>query len=272
MKITFFLASPNPTEKKRMSRRQLRRQRKNAKKSSRESEASPTSIAGSIPELCPGINNNSTKNAKKRSSLPSKIHTSLGLTDDQIYHHLLNYILDHDNLRSLGFPLESQLSPGKAWVYLDPDVRGKSNFVFDDLDPVKTSGLTSGLDANAREFIPKGQLLEEESAASGDDVASTHSSNSLSASAKEFVPSKFCEMSSAKFSSNSEEEFYEGRNCARCNKLYYVFKDTGESVHQEECVYHWGKARSSRKYSCCGRRIKSGKILSCFDQLNAHIL
>merc|ERR1711997_803412 len=91
--------------------------------------------------------------------------------------------------------------------------------------------------------------LEDEAAASGDDVASTHSSNSLSASAKEFIPSK---------SSPVEEDVYEGRNCARCNKLFYVFRDTGECVNLEECLYHWGKARSSRKYSCCGRRSKSG--------------
>jgi len=183
---------------------------------------------------------------KKRNSLPSKFYLSLGLSDDQIYYHLLNYILDQDTLRSLGFPLESQLSPGKAWVYQDPEFRGgTNNFVFDDEQTVKSSCL----DVNAREFVPKNLIgLEDEAAASGDDVASTHSSNSLSASAKEFIPSKL----------PVEEDIYEGRNCARCNKLFYVFRDTGECVNLEECLYHWGKARSSRKYSCCGRRSKSG--------------
>merc|ERR1711981_731207 len=186
------------------------------------------------------------KNQKKRNSLPSKFYLSLGLSDDQIYYHLLNYILDQDTLRSLGFPLESQLSPGKAWVYQDPEFRGGTNIFayYDDELMVKSSCL----DVNACEFVPKNLTLEDEAAASGDDVASTHSSNSLSASAKEFIPSKL----------PLEEDIYEGRNCARCNKLFYVFRDTGECVNREECLYHWGKARSSRKYSCCGRRSKSG--------------
>jgi len=105
------------------------------------------------------------------------------------------------------------------------------------------------LDVNAREFVPKCLLEDEAAAYSGDEVASTHSSNSLSASAKEFVP---------RLTELEADPFYEARNCARCNKLFYVFKETGEAVNPEECVYHWGKARSSRKYSCCGRKTSGG--------------
>jgi len=106
---------------------------------------------------------------------------------------------------------------------------------------------------NAREFVPK-RIVEDEAAASGDEVASTHSASSLSASAKEFVP-----MSSPQPPSTlNDDSIYETRSCARCNKLYTVFKDTGECCMPEPCVYHWGKPRSSsRKYSCCGRRIKA---------------
>ena len=77
---------------------------------------------------------------------------------------------------------------GKAWVYQDPEFRG-CGFVYDD-EPTTTSTKstsTSSLDVNAREFVPK-RIVEDEAAASGDDVASTHSGSSLSASAKEFVP------------------------------------------------------------------------------------
>jgi len=233
--------SSTTIEKKRMSRRQ----RKNVKKRGKESDSNTSSTPN--PTVCtPDPNVTSTKNQKKRNSLPSKFHVSLGLSDDQIYYHLLNYIIDQDTLRSLGFPLESQLSPGKAWVYQDPEFRGGTNnfSCYDDELMVKSSCL----DINAREFVPKNLILDDDAAASGDDVASTHSSNSLSASAKEFIPSKL----------PHEEDIYEGRNCARCNKLFYVYRDTGECVNREECLYHWGKARSSRKYSCCGRRSKSG--------------
>ena len=148
---------------------------------------------------------------------------------------------------------ESQLSPGKAWVYQDPEFRG-CGFVFDDEPSASTKSVsTSSLDVNAREFVPK-RIVEDEAAASGDEVASTHSASSLSASAKEFVP-----MSSPQPPSTlNDDSIYETRSCARCNKLYTVFKDTGECCMPEPCVYHWGKPRSSsRKYSCCGRRIKA---------------
>jgi len=199
-----------------------RRQRRNAvRKREKESET-----------LSSCKDSEASKIQKKR--IPSRFYVSLGLTDDQIYFHLLNYILDQNTLRSLGFPLESQLSPGKAWVYQDPEFRGGStNFVFDDNNEPKSS---SSLDVNAREFVPAKSASEDTN--SGDEgFELATSTKSLSASAKEFVP----------------EEFSEGRNCARCNKLFYVFKETGECIHLEECQYHWGKARSSRKFSCCRR-------------------
>ena len=241
-----------------------RRQRKNVKKREKDSSSSESSnnLTKSATHLLPSLPEKSSRGQavsspvstpkgpqKKRSGFHSRHYVSLGLSDDQIYFHLLNYILDQNTLRSLGYPLESQLSPGKAWVFQDPDFRGGSaNFSFFDDEPAKSASISS-LDVNAREFVPKCNLLDDEAAAySGDEVASTHSSNSLSASAKEFVP-RLPEL---------EDPFYEGRNCARCNKLFYVFKETGEVVNREECVYHWGKARSSRKYSCCGRKTSGG--------------
>ena len=261
------LTASIPIEKKRMSRRQ----RKNVKKREKDSScsessnnhnpttksASASNLLPSLPETCLSSskakgNVQTTSSSpvstpkgpqKKRSGFHSRHYVSLGLSDDQIYFHLLNYILEQNTLRSLGYPLESQLSPGKAVVYQDPDFRGGSaNFSFFDDEPAKSASISS-LDANAREFVPKSLNLDDEAAASGDEVASTHSSNSLSASAKEFVPR-----------TDLEDPYYEARTCGRCNKLFYIFKETGECVNREECVYHWGKARSSRKYSCCGRR------------------
>ena len=262
-----LLIASIPIEKKRMSRRQ----RKNVKKREKDSScsessnnhnpttksASASNLLPSLPETCLSSskakgNVQTTSSSpvstpkgpqKKRSGFHSRHYVSLGLSDDQIYFHLLNYILEQNTLRSLGYPLESQLSPGKAVVYQDPDFRGGSaNFSFFDDEPAKSASISS-LDANAREFVPKSLNLDDEAAASGDEVASTHSSNSLSASAKEFVPR-----------TDLEDPYYEARTCGRCNKLFYIFKETGECVNREECVYHWGKARSSRKYSCCGRR------------------
>ena len=102
--MTFFLftASATTIEKKRMSRRQ----RKNVKKRGKESENLSTTTTNNSSNCSGGTGNGNpqegTKNQKKRSSLPSKFYVSLGLNDDQIYYHLLNYILDQDTLRSIG--------------------------------------------------------------------------------------------------------------------------------------------------------------------------
>ena len=82
-----------------------RRQRKNVKKRGKDSENLSTTT-NNLSNCSGGTGNGNpqdcTKNQKKRSSQPSKFHVSLGLNDDQIYYHLLNYILDQDTLRSIG--------------------------------------------------------------------------------------------------------------------------------------------------------------------------
>ena len=99
-----FTASATTIEKKRMSRRQ----RKNVKKREKESENLSTTTTNNSSNCSGGTGNGNsqegTKNQKKRSSQknPSKFYVSLGLNDDQIYYHLLNYILDQDTLRSIG--------------------------------------------------------------------------------------------------------------------------------------------------------------------------
>ena len=85
-----------------------RRQRKNVKKREKESENLSTTTTNNSSNCSGGTGNGNaqegTKNQKKRSSQknPSKFYVSLGLNDDQIYYHLLNYILDQDTLRSIG--------------------------------------------------------------------------------------------------------------------------------------------------------------------------
>ena len=65
-----------------------------------------------------------------------------------------------------GFPLESQLSPGKAWVYQDPEFRGGTNFAYYDDAESNRAQSSSQLDVNAREFVPKNLLIDDEAAAS----------------------------------------------------------------------------------------------------------
>jgi len=45
-----------------------------------------------------------------------------GMSDQQIYYWIYSYCLDLTRLRHLGFPLDSELHPGKAIIYVDPDI------------------------------------------------------------------------------------------------------------------------------------------------------
>ena len=51
-----------------------------------------------------------------------KTYEKLGMSDQQIYYWIYSYCLDLIRLRRLGFPLESELHPGAAVVYVDPDL------------------------------------------------------------------------------------------------------------------------------------------------------
>ena len=46
----------------------------------------------------------------------------------------MNYKLEDDRLRRLGFPMESELHPGKACVYQDPEFGSRSLGEVDDDD------------------------------------------------------------------------------------------------------------------------------------------
>ena len=72
--------------------------------------------------------------SKKRSGVPCRQYEKLGLQDFQIYHCLMNYKLEEDRLRRLGFPMESELHPGKACVYQDPEFGSRSVGEIDDDD------------------------------------------------------------------------------------------------------------------------------------------
>lgn len=164
-------------------------------------------------------------------------YAKLNMSDKEIYYWIYSYCLDKTRLRHLGFPLDSELHPGKTVIYVDPDVcmLTESELLLcgdEDQDesahhhhlqqqqqqqhqersePTSTiKGPSKALDANAQEFVPllKSDILpaapREEDMAERPDVEkpeelkrSNHqeslklvaSSSSLSADAKEFVPS-----------------------------------------------------------------------------------
>lgn len=90
---------------------------------------------------------------KKRGSIACKQYDKLGLEDHDIFSQFTSYLVSFDQMRQMGFPQDSSLYPGKAYIYRDPDFC----LIFPDGNG---SELDDGefcqnkLDVNAKPFFP----------------------------------------------------------------------------------------------------------------------
>ena len=224
-----------------------------------------------------------------------KQYDKLSMPDHSIYNYLQSYLLTSDQLRQLGFPQESSLHPGKAYIYKDPEfcmIQSEASFA--DLDDGDTCD--SRLDVNATPFIPSDRLLDSDSDSSGATRTPERKSSSgdistisLNATAKEFVPTKLTNSSSCPVISstsaihvnthNSQSKESSSRSeskarvkvervCVRCSKPFLMHRD-GEYLDQDKCHYHWGKLRTKASlYSCCQAR--EGTRVGCVTA-NSHV-
>lgn len=119
----------------------LSRKDSDEKNSAGELLQSPTTTLG------PGMK------SKKRGLPTCKQFDKLGAEDHEIFNYFTSYLLSFDQMRQMGFPQDSSLYPGKAYIYRDPDFC----HIFPDGNG---SDLDDGefcenkLDANAKPFFP----------------------------------------------------------------------------------------------------------------------
>ena len=125
-----------------------RRQRKNRKREKEDNKGKKSS-----KHQLSRTNSNELHNPpvlrSKKSSVPCKQYDRLEMSDHDIYHHLSSFTLTQDQQRQLGFPQDSSLYPGKAYIYRDPDL---CHTVLDELDDGDYA--ESKLDVNAVPFVP----------------------------------------------------------------------------------------------------------------------
>jgi RNA exonuclease 1 len=118
-----------------------RRQKKNRKKIRKKQSQALTPLSRTSSEE---LKNESIVCIKK--IVPCKQYVKLSQPDQEIYKMMIGYILSCNQMRQLGFPMQSSLYPGKAYVYRDPDLAGSE----------MTSVL---LNATAEEFVPSSNLI-----------------------------------------------------------------------------------------------------------------
>ncbi|XP_023345430.1 uncharacterized protein LOC111714529 isoform X2 [Eurytemora carolleeae] len=158
-----------------------RRQRKNRKKEDKGPKKSKSPILSrtSSEELKPDLTRS------KKNSVPCKQYTKLNMPDKDIYQLLTSYLLPTDQLRLLGYPMDSTLFPGKAYIYRDPEISSLLHETadYDDGDICDQGSAT--LDATAQPFFPEQgyQFMLNKYSQSENSVPV------LNATAKEFVPS-----------------------------------------------------------------------------------
>jgi len=179
-----------------------RRQRKNRKKEEKGNKKSISPILSrtSSEELKP-----ETTSRSKKNSLQCKYYSELNLPDQNIYQMLCSYMLTLDQLRQLGYPMDSVLYPGKAYIYRDPELcsllpDGNST-EFDDTDILEQGPVTS-LDATAKPFFPEKSYTAMLNKYSNPDCPGPV----LNATAKEFIPSvPTCQTSKLPTGSNGKK-------------------------------------------------------------------
>jgi len=273
-----------------------RRQRKNRKRENNNNITSEKNKSKPITPVLSRKNSNdknvnieqssSSLRSKKRALPACKQYDKLGAEDSDIYNYFTAYLLSFDQMRQLGFPQDSSLYPGKAYIYRDPE--------FCHILP-DTSELDDGeycdnkLDVNAKPFIPtdivnkinKVDHYEDyysDSEGSGDssDKSSTGGPNSsgrkksledvsgisLNATAKEFVPTFTQTVSAPNLLESGDQDnvtySVTHEECASDSRLVDGRPDNEEIV-ERRCVRC---AKSYQTMSGSGQLILSGDTCS----------
>merc|ERR1719357_174471 len=110
----------------------------------------------------------------KKRSVPCKQYGKLGAEDHHIYEYFNSYLLPNEQMRQLGFPQNSSLYPGKAYIYRDPDFctifpDGNSSELDDGefLEEEQKEG-KSGMDPSAPAFQPR-EVIEDVTTEEGEE-------------------------------------------------------------------------------------------------------
>jgi len=254
-----------------------RRQKKNRKKvRKKQSVTTPPVLSRTSSEELRTENIVSSKNI-----VPSKQYIKLNQPDQEIYKMLTVYTLTQNQTRQIGFPMQSSLYPGKAYIYRDPEL-------------INSEVSCVLLDATAEEFVPSSSLTGAKkplTAVNSSPTINIHSEKPQPPPVS--LPNASPTLQNASSSPNllqdtrtsveggedvsmisitpqtaqdRLESGLEMRRCVRCYKSFWSGTQNSAQYYSEEpCTYHWGKLRSDlqqygdiyQTYQCCGAQLKS---------------
>lgn len=193
----------------------------------------------------------------KKVTGPLKQFVKLGLDEKRLGDYLRHYLLSPEQMLNLGYPVESDLHPGRAIIFKSV-LTAPQNY-----NPYRVHSF----DVNAREFIPYSSEIKSYDWDEQNDSGRGSSSDSSSDPTEEPDLLPLSQELTLKSSGSAVRddiisEFSEERQCVRCGKGFFVAAD-GEYLTQEHCTYHWGKLQRSfgsynTTFNCC--RGKPGSV------------
>lgn len=184
------------------------------------------------------------KSKRVEPSAPLRQFSKLGLEERRLAAYLRHYALSPEQLLNLGYPVESDLHPGRAIIF-------KSALTAPPGYNPYWRGSTITFDVNAREFVPSCEW----------DSGRGSASDSSSDSGAEPLPQDLVHETDVRSSGAAvrcnPDAPSEERQCVRCGKGFFVAAD-GEYLTQERCTYHWGRlgrgAGTPGTFACCRGR------------------
>ncbi|KAG8280715.1 Transducin beta-like protein 2 [Homalodisca vitripennis] len=136
----------------------------------------------------------------------------------ELHNCLKSYLLKPSELLELGYPVESELFPGKAMILRTSD---------------PSQPRSQGFNVDVKEFVPMG------------------SDSTMSLNRPYPIPKHTSDRNSCHTPPKTGAV---ERKCVRCKK-YFLVTDNGEYVSSEQCIYHWGRLYPNPScpsyYLCC---------------------
>lgn len=186
---------------------------------------------------------------------PLRQHTKLNLSEAQLVHYMMNYLLDDMSMRLLGFPIEYDVAPKYAIIFKYPPYE----FISQRKSAMTNNQTSSSSYYNGNPiFVNQNDGLIPTKENFGCEINDSDSGQGSGSSS----PSDDYEMNVKpvpKTTYNPYMSLSSQKECIRCGKDFIV-KNNGDYITTEPCLYHWGKMsqfydgrQMRRVYACCNR-------------------
>ncbi|XP_075154630.1 RNA exonuclease prage isoform X2 [Haematobia irritans] len=244
----------------------------NSSSLSSSASSSPAHSVNSSPTASPTASKRNADHLKKAAQAllpPLRQFTKLNLSEAELFHEMSRYVIEPNQLRVYGFPVESVHHEGCIEIYkclpkhLAEEAITKDNQRHHRhfYGRKKTSGVINaydGLNSTTQQWSNSTTAIDS-GHGSGDSSPRFTDSDSSEMGEEElgYEPVMAFYTPDGVYQIFSEYDTSVEKQCVRCSKMFEVDSE-GKYLTFESCTYHWGKANNVYNgkcyvniYSCC---------------------